>query len=183
MDGHRKYEERDLISFVHSDQAPNKNYFWCVQGLVNLFDNSEKDGGLVVVPGTHQKHHKFFKKIGKDHLEGDWYKFTNNEKADPLFKDAIKVCAKKGDFLMWDSRTFHCNTVPMTSNTRACVYICQIPKKFVSEETRGKRKECFENKRCSSHYPGDSGFRMFPIIPKPADVSLKAIIPEVSINL
>jgi len=114
------------------------------------------------------KHHEHFKSLGKHELTGDWYKFSDQEKKDPLFKDAIRVCAKKGDFLMWDSRTFHCNTVPMTENIRACVYICQIPKKNVNEETRAKRKGAWDTKRCTSHYPGDESFRTFPTLPKGA---------------
>mmetsp|Transcript_33789 Transcript_33789/g.30617 ORF Transcript_33789/g.30617 Transcript_33789/m.30617 type:complete len:249 (+) Transcript_33789:65-811(+) len=125
MHGNRKYQERDMLSFVHTDQAPCKNYYWCVQGLVSLFDNGEEDGGLVVIPKTHLKHHDFFKKLKLSHLESDWYKFSDEEKKDAIFKGGIKVCGEKGDFMMWDSRTFHCNTVPTRkTNGRACVYIC-----------------------------------------------------------
>jgi predicted 2-oxoglutarate/Fe(II)-dependent dioxygenase YbiX len=41
--------------------------------------------------------------------------------------NTIKVNSKAGDFILFDSRTFHCNTVPMTKTLRVCTYICMLP--------------------------------------------------------
>jgi len=101
MHGHRRYMRRgDLISFLHTDQAPHRTHEWSIQGLINLADAGEKDGGLVVIPGSHKKHQDFFD--GHPHREkggGDWYKFNNKER-ELYRKQAIKVCAKSGDFLL-----------------------------------------------------------------------------------
>jgi hypothetical protein len=44
---------------------------------------------------------------------------------------------------------------------RACVYICQIPKKNVPTEIRKQRAVGWKNKKCTRHHPGD-GLRNFP---------------------
>lgn len=181
MNGNRKYRKQDPLSFVHSDQSPKKDYLWSVQGLVSLCDNRETDGGLVLIPGSHKLHQEFFKKIGKNNESADWYKFSDEEKKDPIFKDFVKVCGKAGDFMMWDSRTLHCNTVPTSQNIRACVYICQIPKSKVPKKTREKRESIWLAKRCSNHYPGD-GFKAFPVVPRYGDQAIRGIIPKVSIE-
>jgi len=166
MDGKRGYEPKDPIGNAHTDQSPLRDFLWSIQGLVNLCDSGEDDGGLVVVPKSHKIHKEYMKELGHGDYAHDWYRFTDDDKeGNAIFKDYVKVCGKAGDFMMWDSRTFHCNTVPTTSNIRAAIYVCEVPKKMVPEESRKERERAWKERRCSSHQPGD-GFRMFPVIPK-----------------
>jgi hypothetical protein len=181
MDGRRGYEPASIIDTAHSDQAPIRNGLWSYQGIVNLCDCGPEDGGFVCIPDTHKIHPEFFKKIGKETHQWDWYKFTDENKKDPIFQNAIKINGKAGDVFLFDSRTFHCNTRPSSSNIRACVYICQIPKDRVPEEKKKERLQAWNEKRCSSHHPGD-GFRLFPLLPKEADKKLAEIIPEISLK-
>lgn len=44
----------------HVDQGPKKKGKVCIQGLVNLLDSGENDGGLLVYEGSHKLHAKFF---------------------------------------------------------------------------------------------------------------------------
>jgi len=181
MDGRRDYRPQLPLSFVHSDQSPKRDYLWSVQGLVNLNDCGEKDGGLVLIPESHKIHQEIFRKFNRQHIEMDWYKFSTEEKKDPVFKNYIKICGKAGDFMMWDSRTFHCNTVPTTLNVRACVYVCEVPKSMVPVDVIKKRATAWMGRRCSSHQPGD-GFRSFPVVPDFADSSIAEIAPQVAIG-
>jgi len=181
MDGKRGYEPKHPVQTAHSDQSPLKDFLWSVQGLVNLRDSGEDDGGLVVIPNSHKVHKTFLTQIGKGQHKSDWYKFTDKEKEDPIFSTYVKVCGKAGDFMMWDSRTFHCNTVPTTPNVRACVYICEIPKERVPEESRKERETAWKERRCSSHHPGD-GFNLFPILPKKADQGLLEQVGKVNVR-
>jgi ectoine hydroxylase-related dioxygenase (phytanoyl-CoA dioxygenase family) len=181
MHGKRKFKASHPLNTVHSDQSPLRDLLWSVQGLVNLNDCGENDGGLVVVPESHKVHQEIFKKFGREGHESDWYKFTPEEKSDPVFENYIKICGKAGDFMMWDSRVFHCNTVPTTPNIRACVYICQIPKEKIPKQTVKRRQEAWMGRRCSNHHPGD-GFTMFPAVPRYADPAIKEIAPVVSVE-
>ena len=182
MNGKRGYQPKHPVQTAHTDQSPLRDYLWSVQGLVSLCDSDEDDGGLVVIPNSHKFHKAFLNQINKGDVQDDWYKFSEKDKEDPLFKTYVKVCGKTGDFMMWDSRVFHCNTVPTTPNIRACVYICQIPKEKVPEKARQERAIAWNEKRCSSHHPGD-GFDLFPILPGKADPALKDEVPKVSVNV
>ena len=50
--------------------------------------------------------------------------------------ECIKLDSQAGDFILWDSRTFHCNTVPRKKVLRVCTYICMLPAERVPERTR-----------------------------------------------
>lgn len=163
MDGMRGYRARSDIDFLHADQSPTKNYLYSIQGLLNLTDSGPSDGGFVCVPGSHT-YRDFFD--GKECSRDDWYLFTDAEKqSDPMFEMSIKVNARAGDFILWDSRLWHCNTVPKTQAIRSCVYVCMLPKRVVSETIRAKRRIAVTALRTSSHHPGN-GFHLFPKKPQ-----------------
>ncbi|MBL8679326.1 MAG: phytanoyl-CoA dioxygenase family protein [Myxococcales bacterium] len=167
MHGARGYRSGgDLVSFLHTDQHYARREDWSVQGIVNLADCGPDDGGLVVVPGSHREHAGFFATHAKRaSIEGDWYLFDERERR-AYEARALKVCAKAGDVLLFDSRTFHCNTVPTRRDAiRACAYVCQLPAKRVSYRVRAKRLAAVREGRVSSHHPGE-GFKLFPSLPR-----------------
>ncbi|MFT5686820.1 MAG: ectoine hydroxylase-related dioxygenase (phytanoyl-CoA dioxygenase family) [Myxococcota bacterium] len=166
MHSARKYQRGgELLSFMHTDQSPRRKEEWSIQGLINLADAGPDDGGLVVIPGTHTEHQAFFTGHPRGDQKSDWYKLTDVEKN--RYRDrVIKVCAEPGDFLLWDSRTFHANTVPVRPGAiRACTYICMLPQERISKHIRYNRQKAWNERRTSSHHPGD-GFRMFPTLPR-----------------
>jgi len=157
--------------WYHCDQngisKPEKR---CVQGFLNFFDCGLDDGGLVVVPESH----KIFKDIfqARPHLsgKGDFTSFAKDEtlwngeiKANGL--SPIKVCCKPGDFVLWDSRTIHCNSSARTSRPlpklktvllpprRLVAYICMTPADRLTEEVRALRVRAYQNGDTTSHWP------------------------------
>ena len=152
MDGRRKYRTQHPLSFVHCDQSPKRDYLWSVQGVLNLCNNGETNGGLILIPETHKTHQEIFKSFGRESIDKDWYKFTDEEKQSEIFSKYIKVCGKAGDLMLWDSRVLHCNTVPKTANLRACTYICQVPKSKVPEKVLKKRATAWPARRCTYRY-------------------------------
>lgn len=91
----------------------------------------------------------------------DWYKVPEEEKTkEPLCYD-IKLDTEAGDFILFDSRTFHCNTVPTIDCLRVCTYVCMLPTKKVEERILEGRRKAAEELRTTSHHPAD-GFRTFP---------------------
>lgn len=167
MHGARRYKSAgELVGFLHSDQSPQRPAGWSVQGLFELAGAGPQGGGLVVVPGSHLEHEGFFRALPEARApRGDWYLFTPEER-ERYRSRARKVCAQPGDFLLWDSRTFHCNTVPTAREAqRACAYVCMLPASRVTKETRAARASAWELRRTSSHHPAD-GFRLFPALPR-----------------
>jgi len=170
MNGTRNYQKKPWNSFLHTDQSPNRNKLWSYQGFINLEDCDDESGGFICVPKSHLIHRKFFEEnfdLNDKKLSGDWYLFTDEDKTkhQSILGQVIKLNCKAGDYILWDSRTFHCNTVPTKVCLRACVYICMIPKKNVPDDVKEKRKKAWDEKRCTSHHPGD-GLKLFPKAPR-----------------
>lgn len=165
MNGVRNYKPRPADSFMHCDQSGTKDYLWSYQGLISLTDCDRDGGGFVVVPRSHLYHHEFMAKKKLLEKKDDWYLMEEKDKLEAPFKHHIKLDTLAGDFILWDSRTFHCNTVPTTPTLRICVYICMLPSKKIPENIQKKREKGVVDRRTSTHHPGD-GFRLFPVLPR-----------------
>ncbi|KAF4313959.1 Phytanoyl-CoA dioxygenase [Botryosphaeria dothidea] len=150
-------------AWPHIDQSPYRTGLQCAQGIINFSPNGPKDGGLVVLKGSHKLTESYFECHEKDQKtwgSTDWFGFTPEQVE--WFKERgceeIKVCADPGDLIVWDSRTMHHNVVPEGDQTRALVYACYAPAKFAKQETLEKKKEFFEKRIGTTHWPHDNIF-------------------------
>lgn len=127
MNGMRNYKKVENNSFLHSDQSPTKNFVWSYQGIMALTDDDSDGGGFVVVPKSHLYHRKYFQQKGLLNRKDNWYVFPEEDKImEPICND-VKINNKAGDFILFDSRSFHCNTKPKVEVLRVCTYICMLP--------------------------------------------------------
>ena len=166
MNGRRNYQLRPDDAFLHCDQSPTKDHLWSYQGVQTLTDSGHNQGGFVCVPKSHTYHHEYFESKGLLTHKEDWFKVPETDKPCEPFNQCIKLNTEAGDFILWDSRTFHCNTVPTDKGAlRVCSYICMLPADRVDVKTRGKREIGVKMRRTSSHHPGD-GFSLFPGLPR-----------------
>ena len=95
---------------------------------MTLTNAGEKGGGFVCVPGSHKYHHKYFKNKDLLAMKDNWYVIPEEEKQKEPLTNTLKVNSKAGDFILFDSRTFHCNTVPTDKKSlRICTYVCMLP--------------------------------------------------------
>ncbi len=135
--------------WVHSDQPRLERGLACVQGLVNLHECGPEDGGLVVLEGSHKV---FSKYLGERPLDG-WSPQWFPDLSSPLLKDLAlrKICAGAGEIVLWDSRTFHCNTTPTGDQPRACIYVSMVPAAHLTEEEHKKRAKCVEDRKMTGH--------------------------------
>ena len=152
-------------SFLHTDQSPTKDYLWSYQGIMTLTDADANGGGFVCVPRTHKIHRKYFEDKGKVDHKDNWYLFSEQEKMEEPLCNDIKINTKAGDFILFDSRTFHCNAKPTTETLRVCTYICMLPEEKVPPKARETRFKAINERRTSNHHAGD-GFKMFPALPR-----------------
>lgn len=139
----------------HTDHSPDqtKNYF---QGIVNLYDVNEGDATLKVIEKSNQHFSKFFEEKEIKKVNENFYQMDSNDKRlDELKK--VRVMAKAGDFILWDSRTFHCGGLPLKNrekpNFRLAVYICMAPRKWATTKQLEKKKKAFNELRMTSHCP------------------------------
>lgn len=167
--GQRRYMTHDVNAFIHCDQNGKKNFLSSIQGVLNVFPNGENDGGFVCIPGSHKIFYEMLK--SKDY-KGDWYKFSDEEKKNELFKQTIKVDCPAGGMILWDSRTFHANTTPNSQSEypRACLYICMVPKSHIRKykldesDVINKRISAYHEARCTNHHP--ILMKCFPQVPR-----------------
>lgn len=144
----------------------------CVQGLLNFYEAGLEDGGLVVVPKSHTIFSSIFKSRPKLRNTGDFIPLTfDRDFWTKDYKDAnlkaIKPCAKPGDFLLWDSRTIHCNTPatkerPLPQNKgeilpprRLVAYVCMTPSWRLNESIKSARINAYRLGLTTSHWPED----------------------------
>ncbi len=90
MNGKRKFGFTPPDSFLHTDQAPNKGYFYGYQGLLNLIDSGPDSGGLVLIPDSHSKHKEYFK---SHNITGskNWYMVPEDHKHKAPFLPVEKL--------------------------------------------------------------------------------------------
>ncbi|CAF2139798.1 unnamed protein product [Rotaria magnacalcarata] len=100
-----------------------------VQGLVNLADNLEEDGGFWLVPGFH----KYLTQWADDHRElrnfyghYDQFIMIDREYIPELYDAACHISSRAGSAILWDQRTIHGSQ----ANRSLCPCYAQIIKMF-----------------------------------------------------
>jgi len=141
----------------------------CVQGLLNFLPSGPKDGGFVVVPRTHFVFDHIFatrKGLTSDD-DNDFVRITKKGMVPEIWSDPqyypIKLCIDPGDFVLWDSRTAHCNhpVAPRdwahsTPELRRLVsYVCMTPLRLANNRKQllENRLYGFKNGLTTSHWP------------------------------
>lgn len=135
-----------------------------VQGLVSLLDVDASTGGLVVVPGSHKKHAEL---VRYQYSEDN---YVSVPASDPILELPKKlITCRAGDLVLWDSRCVHCNAPgrrdlrPVLNASesasatvellRMVAYICMTPKAKASEEVLSQRREAYQGRLTTSHWP------------------------------
>ena len=141
-------------NWTHSDQAPSKPGFECVQSFVSLTKNEHRC--LRVYEGSHKLHEQYMKDRGLDVGET---KTKNWHKIDLDFLETIQdsmrvIHVEPGDMVFWDSRTFHQNQVGEGGEERIVLYICLQPKHHPKNTAamQAKRLKYFHERRTTSHW-------------------------------
>jgi hypothetical protein len=102
-----------------------------VQGLVNLADNLEEDGGFWLVPGFHKymvqwatEHKSLRKKFGRH------FQFLLFDKSDipDMYAAACHVSTRAGSAILWDQRTMHGSRVNCSLRPRFAQFFKMFPR-------------------------------------------------------
>ena len=134
--------------WTHVDQSPNNTEFRGYQGFVSLTDNQEKT--LLVYDRSHLMYDSYVKERG---LTGDKnFLMLDRDYLEPLEKTALDV--KKGSLVVWDSRLFHQNQAPSSSEERLVQYVSYMPRnhKDNTKTNEDKRLHAFKNGITTTHW-------------------------------
>ncbi|GKT51935.1 uncharacterized protein ColSpa_12116 [Colletotrichum spaethianum] len=175
----------------HQDQDPAKPGFRCLQGLVNILPNGDKDGGLIVCKGAHRLSEEFHVAF-KDEPNKiwawtkEWYGFTDEGMKWLADKGCewLKINAEPGDLLLWDSRTPHYNLSPEGDSPRFCAYTCFMPAAEATQEDLIRKKGAFDNLQSTTHWPNAMHVGGIPVLrdgkPCPYNTGKPRQVPKLS---
>jgi len=145
---------------------------YTIQGQFLFEDSLEGDGGFYCIPKSHLRFEEFAPKLETIHAT-----YTGLEKRDrrtALFNEFFDegtdadgkpykkqhVTAKRGSFILWDSRTIHWNqhaekTRPSSDKpkVRMVGFMCYVPKSRLTEEGKKLRAEAFALGIATGHNP------------------------------
>lgn len=146
----------------HVDQSPLRRGLHCIQGIINLSEAGDEDGGLTVYPGSHRYTEEYFdtQTDSSTWSHDDFYPFAGD--ALDYFKEKgiqpLKVNAEPGDLIVWDSRTIHYGAEPTErSNTiRTVIYAAFAPAKLATPEALETKAEIFKRWGVTTHWPHDN---------------------------
>lgn len=96
----------ELQNFIQENNSVTEAMGLSVQGILNVSENLESDGGTLVVPGFHKFHKKYFDVNSIGAIVQKDKRFSVPE-FDPLQKLAQRVPMKAGSLLVWDQRVIH----------------------------------------------------------------------------
>ncbi|CAF3232140.1 unnamed protein product [Rotaria socialis] len=101
-----------------------------VQGLVNLADNLEEDGGFWLVPGFH----KYLPQWAADHREmlniyGHYNQFImiGRKYIPELYDAACHISSRAGSAILWDQRTMHGSRANCSARPRYAQFFKMFP--------------------------------------------------------
>ncbi|KAJ3028679.1 hypothetical protein HDV00_010099 [Rhizophlyctis rosea] len=166
IQGSNDLEDGHIKLWPHADQTPAIPTFLCVQGQLVLRSNLDPaDGGLILYPNTH-KINWAERYPDSTNSKTHYYRPPNDvEETQP---DQAHVCrVPAGSLILWDSRMIHCNCPPQpekSSHTRACTYICMMPRSLASKPVLEERIQLHKKHCTTGHWPheltvnGDGGF-------------------------
>ena len=102
-----------------------------VQGLVNLADNLEEDGGFWLVPGFHQHMVQWAKdRQSLRDTFGRHYQFLLFDKSDvpDMYAAAQHIATRAGSAILWDQRTMHGSRANCSMRPRFAQFFKMFPR-------------------------------------------------------
>lgn len=184
-----------LGGWFHTDQnAFSRRGRHTVQGLVSLWAQDQRTGGLVIIPRSHNSHTALCQRslaAQYDHYN-QYVPVPINDEVMHNYGDPVLVSSEAGDLVLWDSRAVHCNRPAVQGSDyrpvdvlpggsvgrrllRAVVYVCMTPRKWANQTTLINRLEAPHLQATTTHWPHDYLVTDHPM--------MQYIIPPPSFNL
>lgn len=114
-----------------------------LQGIINLHDNDEYDGGLVLIPGFHNLFSAWVNTLGTMTDPECRYKFQVNH---PFQKFAQRITCREGSLVIWDQRCIHGTRGNISETPRFVQFIKMFSNENIHKKRLNSRKRFIENK-------------------------------------
>jgi ectoine hydroxylase-related dioxygenase (phytanoyl-CoA dioxygenase family) len=139
--GDLSYDDEHSFIFENNQICSSDGMF--LQGVINLHDNMEEDGGYIVVPGFH---HIFKEYFGTSKPDFDLKSFSFDKK-DPIMKLSKRIAMKAGSVVIWNQMMPHGSAPNFSGNLRCAQFIRMFPMSMLkSEKQKKSRRENLKKK-------------------------------------
>jgi len=152
----------------HVDQNPfSKQGKLCVQGMVPLYDVTDKIGGLEIVPRSHLPISQDLLRKSCPRFEGGGDFCTLPGRNAVIVANGRKLLlAQAGDLILWDSRTIHAGLVGTKKGgnelydpprlARLTQTVCMVPRSRATPEVLERRQNGFQEGYGFTHWPNEA---------------------------
>ena len=141
------------------DQDTRELKFQCFQGTMSLLDSGPHDAGMCVGDGSRRTFPQFAD------LKERSSKFIPTQHQYDLLQNPLKLCYKKGDLILWDSRVATClqTSSNLSQSNLAALqgFVCMVPLASATRanpdptrltaQQRAYRRQCIEEGRTTTH--------------------------------
>eukprot|EP01112_Ceratiomyxa_fruticulosa_P020568 TRINITY_DN703_c0_g2_i2.p1 TRINITY_DN703_c0_g2~~TRINITY_DN703_c0_g2_i2.p1 ORF type:complete len:238 (-),score=46.71 TRINITY_DN703_c0_g2_i2:58-771(-) len=126
-----------------------------LQGVLNLADNKEEDGGFQCVAGFLHHFKDYFSSPSLKPFYGrPSFSFTQRS---PLFDKGTRISMRPGSLVIWDVRLPHGSLPNRSENFRAAQFLRMFPAKIVSPKRKNARKKAVQHKLEQLHWAEVNG--------------------------
>lgn len=170
-----KFVQAPTSSWLHTDQniincdldEVYTSDYYSIQGIVNLEDSNDEDGGLFVGEGSHLLHSKIFENNNKKPND-NWYLITKDD-LDFLQNKGTKftkVNASKGAMILFDSRCIHSGYPNQKGRKEAkfryVIYVSMTPAKRATKKDIDKKIKAIKEGKMTTHW-SSCNVKIFPL--------------------
>ncbi|KAF0973666.1 hypothetical protein FDP41_007053 [Naegleria fowleri] len=131
-----------------------------LQGVLQLTESREEDGGFLCVPGFHNHAQEYVEKLSSIR-PGPKCTFLSVFRGDNLLTQTQKVPAKAGSLIVWNTLLPHANYPNHSERFRICQYIKMIPRKGSESFQKLRASKIQEHARHFSFVPSETGKQVF----------------------
>jgi ectoine hydroxylase-related dioxygenase (phytanoyl-CoA dioxygenase family) len=164
-------KRREAISYTSINDFMAENNMYCeadglqIQGVINLMDNYEDDGGYQCMPKFTKFYDEWVLEKNKfiDSYGEGVYPFSNSDKIDMKYvNNPTRIPVPKGTIILWSQILAH-GSKPNNSNRPRCIqFIKAFPKLVFSKERMKKRSACLKKVFSEINFvPNDVGKIVF----------------------
>jgi ectoine hydroxylase-related dioxygenase (phytanoyl-CoA dioxygenase family) len=162
----RKLRYENTGAFIFENNQVSGDDGLQLQGVINLVDNYEEDGGFQIVPGFHKIFDDYFTSIAeqmnpnplKSILDPEdstsltaGYNFSKN---DIINKYGVRIPLRAGSVIVWNQKMPHGSLPNFSSRMRSAQFIKMFPRTSLMEhKERAKRRRQVIKEQLSKIYP------------------------------
>jgi len=126
-----------LNNFIFENNQPSHSDGVQLQGVLNLADNREEDGGFSCVPGFHLEFGQYFNSR-KPNMGSPSYNFTPKEEP---YHRGTRIVMRVGSMVVWDQRMAHGSLPNRSAHFRSAQFIKLFPQRTVDAARARARAE------------------------------------------